>query len=98
MSNYKVNTEKKIITIDDAVKANVADKEDIALYVSAGYVIKHKSKKRAKAAANRANGLKDADILAALKGNQEATDKYKELKHEKGYFTARKFYLDNYAK
>lgn len=101
MAAYKLNTEKKTITIDDSVKATAAEEKDIALYVAAGYVIKHKSKKRAANAAKRADGLSNADIEKALAGNKEALAEYKKIKAAKGkgggFFAAKKWYLDNHA-
>ena len=44
---------KKIITIDDSVKPSKTDLEDVKMYVSAGYIIAHKSQKRAEAARKR---------------------------------------------
>ena len=55
---YKLNRNKKIITIDRKVKPTAEDKEDIQRYVNAGYIIRYKSEKRAAAARERvkANG------------------------------------------
>lgn len=50
----KVNTEKKIITIDDNVKPTATDLADKQDYLKAGYQIRHKSQKRAEAARKRA--------------------------------------------
>ena len=99
---YTVNPDKKVITIDDSVKASAADNKDIAMYVSAGYIIRHKSAKRSKAAAQRADNLKDKDILAALKDDKKALEEYEAIKKKTGkgggFFAAKKWYKDNYVK
>ena len=51
---YKLNTERKTITIVDTVKPTKADETDIALYIKCGYVLRHKSQKRAELARERA--------------------------------------------
>lgn len=91
---YRVDLEKKIITIDDGVKATAAEEKDIAMYVAAGYKIRHKSVKRAKNAAERAakDNLKDKDILEALKGDKENLAEYEKIKKEEGFFKARSWY------
>lgn len=57
---YKINKNSKTITIDRSVKPTVADKEEIQLYIAGGYILRHKSEKRAAAARERvkANGGK----------------------------------------
>ena len=99
---YIVNPEKKIVIIDDEVKATAAENKDIDRYVAAGYVIRHKSKKRAAKAAERADKISDAMILEALKGDKKALDKYVEIKKTKGkgggFFAAKKWYKENYQK
>ena len=50
---YKLNTANKIITVDTAVKATEQDLQEIQMYVMAGYIIRHKSQKRAEAALKR---------------------------------------------
>ena len=50
----KVNAEKKVITIDKAVKPTEDDKMLMGIYVQNGYIIRYKSEKRAAAAAERA--------------------------------------------
>lgn len=95
---YTINPDKKIITINDAVKPTVADNKDIALYVSAGYIIRHKSPKRAKVAAKRADSLNDATIKEALKGDQKALETYETIKKQSGkgggFFAAKKWYKE----
>lgn len=51
---YKLNKEKKTITIDDKITPTAADEKDVQRYVTAGYIIRHKSEARAKAAKARA--------------------------------------------
>lgn len=57
---YKLNKNNKTITIDRKVKPTAEDKEDVQMYVNAGYIIRYKSEKRAAAARERvkANGGK----------------------------------------
>lgn len=45
---------KRIITVDDEVKPTAQDLQDIQLYITCGYTLKHKSKARAEAARKRA--------------------------------------------
>lgn len=53
---YKVNTDRKVITVDRSVMPTAADKEEVAMYLSAGYKLAHKSEaKSKKAKANAAN-------------------------------------------
>lgn len=102
MNAYRVDAAKKIITIDDSVKATAADDKDIAMYVAAGYVIKHKSQKRAKQAAERADSLTDKAIKEALKDDKKALAEYEAIKKQQGkgggFFAAKKWYKDNYQK
>ena len=95
---YTINPDKKIITINDAVKPTVADDKDIALYVSAGYIIRHKSEKRAKVATKRADNLNDATIKEALKDDQKALEIYEAIKKQTGkgggFFAAKKWYKE----
>ena len=99
---YRLNTEKKIIIIDDSVKMTAAEDKDIDRYVRVGYTIKHKSASRSKAATARADGLKDADIKAALKDDKKALETYEAIKKTKGegggFFAAKKWYKENYQK
>lgn len=96
---YTLNQKKKTITIDYTVKPTKEDETEVNAYILAGYIIKRKSAKRAAAAAKRANdGLKGADIEAALKGNEEALAEYASIKSERGFFAAKKWYKDNYLK
>ena len=98
MKAYTINQEKKIITINDAVKATAADDKDISFYVAAGYIIRHKSVKRAKSAAKRAESLNDAAIKEALKDDKKALEKYEAIKKQSGkgggFFAAKKWYKE----
>ena len=82
MSAYKVDAAKKIVVIDDSVKATAAEEKDIDRYVMAGYIIKHKSQTRARQAAARAakDTLTDAAIQEALNNDQKGLEKYLEIK------------------
>ena len=104
MNAYKVDPAKKTVIIDDSVKATAAEEKDIDRYVAAGYIIKHKSQKRAKQAADRAakDTLTDAAIQEALKSDAAGLKKYLEIKGGKGkgtgFFAAKKWYKDTYNK
>lgn len=95
---YTLNPEKKTITINDSVKPTAADNKDIGLYVAAGYIIRHKSAKRAKVAAKRADSLNDGTIKEALKGDQKALETYEAIKKQTGkgggFFAAKKWYKE----
>ena len=95
---YTINEEKKILTINDAVKATAADDKDMALYVQAGYKIRHKSDKRSKVAAKRADRLNDATIKEYLKDDKKALETYENIKKQSGegggFFAAKKWYKE----
>lgn len=97
MPNYKLNTEKKIIIIDDNNITSV-EKDDVAMYVAAGYTIKHKSEKRSAAAKGRAETLTKESILKALKANTEAKETFENICKGKGtgkgFFAAKKWYKE----
>ena len=59
---YKINKEKKTIIIDDQVKQTERDKQDIQMYVSAGYEIKHKSIAKSKQALKRSDSITADEI------------------------------------
>ena len=44
---------KRTITVDDEVKPTDRDLADVRMYIQCGYVLAHKSKKRAEAARKR---------------------------------------------
>jgi hypothetical protein len=50
---YKVNIDNKTIVVDDNVKATATEKQDVIMYMTAGYKLRHKSEKRAQIAADR---------------------------------------------
>lgn len=94
---YTVNSTKKVITIDDTVKQTKRDEDDIKLYISVGYTIRHKSKERVRIATERATkeNLTDAKILEALKGDEDKLKEYKKIKAEGGFFKAKSWYNKN---
>jgi hypothetical protein len=51
---YKVDADKRIITIDSKVTPSAAEKDVVQMYVNAGYTIRFKSEARAAAARKRA--------------------------------------------
>lgn len=69
---YKLNSDKKTITIDTKVSPTAQDKEEVQMYVVAGYIIRHKSEKRAAAAKERIekNGGKIGKKKAAKEENK----------------------------
>lgn len=97
MANYKLNKEKKIIIIDDNNITSV-EKDDVSMYVAAGYTIKHKSEKRAAAAKGRAETLSKEDILKALETDTEAKKTFENICKGKGtgkgFFAAKKWYKE----
>lgn len=75
---YKLDTTKKIITIFDNITQTVADKADIAMYVAAGYVIKHSTK------------ITVEMMEAAMKDDTKALEEFKKLKGQKEVFNPEK--------
>ena len=55
MACYKLNNEKKTITIDTTIKPTATDEMMIPIYIKAGYTPREKSEKRAAAAKKRAS-------------------------------------------
>lgn len=94
---YKLDKQKKIITIDDSVKQSPADQEDIKLYVLAGYEIRHKSKAKSKQAAKRSDNITADKIRSELSADQDALKEFERLVSNKGFFSGRKFYRDYMA-
>lgn len=94
---YTVNAEKKKITIDDSVKPTQQDKDDVQMYVTAGYIIRHKSEKRSSAVASRSSSITNEEIQASLKGDKKNYEQYLSIKSGKGkgtgFFAAKSFYL-----
>lgn len=98
---YTLNIEKKTITIDDSVKLTAAEEKDVALYVNAGYIIRHKSKKKSEKATERAkSNMSNEEIIKALENDKEGLKKYNEIKKGSGkgsgFFAARSWYKKNY--
>lgn len=91
---YKINRDRKTITINDSVKQTAADKQDIMLYVAAGYEIRHKNMEKAKEAAKKADTITADKIRKLLDGDKEALEEFNRLNKVSGFFTARKFYND----
>ena len=91
---YKLDKDKKVITIDDAVRQTPEDKDDIRLYVLSGYEIRHKSKAKSKQALKRADTITAEDIRKSLSADKEALKEFNRLISDKGFFSARKFYRE----
>ncbi len=91
---YTLNTDKKIITIDDTVKKTTADEQDILFYANAGYIIKHKSKARQKAAISRSDATTLDQIITAMSGDKVALAKIDQIKADKGFFGVQKYYRE----
>ena len=91
---YKINKEKKTIIIDDQVKQTERDKQDIQMYVSAGYEIKHKSIVKSKQALKRSDSITADEIRKKLSADKEALKEFERLLRESGYFSARKYYKE----
>lgn len=98
MDTYKLNTDKKVLTINDKYANTKTGKNIMQTYASSGYFIRFESdikrEKRAKAAAARADKLTDADIKEALKDRPKELAEYERIKHEKNFFSARKYFRE----
>lgn len=96
--HYSVNPERKVITIDDSIKATKQDEKDIALYLSVGYTLRHKSEARAEKAKKRATGMTKEAILNELAGDKEGLATFNSFFDSKGtgkgFFAARKWYTE----
>lgn len=95
-----IDYEKKVFTIDDSVKATAADKEDKQALLQAGYKMRHKSQKRAKAMKERAEkaALTKDSIMQALKDKPEQLEKFQNIlktssRDGGGWFAARAYYV-----
>lgn len=51
---YKLNPKNKTITLDINVNPTPTDEKEVQMYVTAGYIIRHKSEKKAELARERA--------------------------------------------
>ena len=94
---YKLDKDKKIIIIDDAIRQTPEDKEDIKLYVMSGYEIRHKSKAKSRQATKRADTITAEDIKKSLSADKDALKEFERLVSNKGFFSGRKFYRDYMA-
>lgn len=80
-SYYKVNTTKKIITVNDNVTPTKNELEDLKIYVAGGYIIKHTT------------SVSIADMRAEMKDDKETLDKFNAAYAEKnGFHNALKIY------
>lgn len=95
---YTINQEKKQITVDSSVKVTQQDKDEIQMYIMAGYIIRHKSEKRSKSVAKRSTNISDEEIKEALKEDKENLEIYLKIKGGKGkgtgFFAAKSFYIN----
>lgn len=99
---YTVNAEKRVITIDDAVKGTKTDEKEIQMYIMGGYTIRHKSEKRVLTAKERADKEKDKfskeKIEETLKKYPDLEKTYLEIKKGRdkghGYFAAKSWYKE----
>lgn len=97
MACYKLNKEKKIITLNGEAPT-AAEQTAINAYVANGYEIRVKSEARSKNAAKRAkeDKLTDAAIKAALKDDKKHLAEYEKIKKKSGkgggFFAAKAWY------
>ena len=83
MTNYKVNAERKTVTVDMA-KLTATEMEIVKVYVAAVYIIKEKK-----------SGVKYDDMKKALKNNAEALKELdKKIKAKENYMIIKKWYSD----
>jgi hypothetical protein len=101
MANYRINEKNKTISIG----ANIteAEKNALAIYISAGYTVRAKSEIKSAQAKKKADALpKKADIIKALeKANKKAElDEFNnkcDVKNGGNFFKARSWYLKEVA-
>ena len=80
-----VDTEKKVLTIDDSIKPTSRDQFLIDTYVKAGYSMRFKSEARTKRAKERADKEpKIAEIEEKLRPFEDLLEKFEEIKKGKG--------------
>lgn len=80
---YRVDTSKKVITIDDSVKPNAKEKKDIQMYLEAGYKLRHKSVLKSNQAKERAKSqITNEAIIKELAKDEASATKYLELVKE----------------
>lgn len=92
-----VDTDKKVLTIDDSLKPNKRDQFLIDNYLRVGYTIRFKSKERAKKAAERAKQKASIEeIKAAVEPYEDLKKKFEDIKGGKGkghgVFAAKSWY------
>lgn len=93
--HYSVNTQTKVLIIDDSVKATKEDKEDIKLYLSAGYKLRHKVTRKISEELKQKNSIKAEDIKKAMEGTDpEAYKQYQKIVSEHNFFSGKKYYLE----
>ena len=93
-----VDTDHKILTIDDSLSPNKRDNFLIENYLKVGYTIRFKSEKRTQRALERAKaGPSKDEIEAALAEYEDLKNKYDEIKKGKGknhgYFAAKSWFV-----
>lgn len=91
---YRVIAKSKTIMIDTSLTPTEQDEKEISWYLGAGYVIKHKNQSKAKEALN---DLTDTKIKEALEGDKKGLKEYETIKKEKGFFTARSWFKNDYV-
>lgn len=85
MAEYisKIDRVKKIVYVDDSITPTKEDKQDIQDYLAAGYIKKHKSKKREEKATKKATEKKKK-VKEALEKYPQFEEEYKKIKDTKG--------------
>lgn len=97
MANYRINEKNKTISVG----ANIteAEKNALAIYISAGYTVRAKSEVKSAQAKKKADALpKKAEIIKILEDNKKAEELkiFKEMCEDKekgNFFKARAWYL-----
>jgi len=89
--NYSINSNTKIITLEIDANLSEADKEEIQLYLSAGYLIRRKDMDISRASSERARRDTKADIEKALAEHPKELAEFKRLCKE-SFFSARAYY------
>lgn len=99
---YKVNPEKKTITVDDSVKPTKQDEADLMRYLGAGYILRHKSAARSATAKSRSEGVTKEEIEKALADEPKFLEKFTKLCKGRGkgqgVFAAKSWYKKDYPK
>ncbi len=91
---YKVIARSKTIIIDTTVNPTPQDEKEISWYLGAGYLIRHKAQSKAREALNV---LTDEKIKESLEGDKKGLKEYETIKKEKGFFTARSWFKNDYV-